>query len=322
MSSRIARPSDGAPDGRPDNGLPRTSSDGAVASVAQRAGARTPEPYVIRDGLAVYRLGSGPPVLLMPGPHRFQQPGDNSAAPLIQGLHAIGRQVISFDAPGVARSSRPARLTMDEMLVCADAALDLCGVRGPVDALGHSMGGLVTLAWAVARPARVRALVLIGTGTGGRAYMRAPGAMWHRGHPAFWGVAALGMLHTAARRRATEKLLNNWIDRHSYVDPTLAIAEPVVRADWWRPAVGRTDWHQRVARAVDYGPRLAEITAPTLVVCGRHDPQFALSCSRELAARIPQAQLVRLDRSGHSPHEEQPEACWTAVAAFLADDAA
>jgi hypothetical protein len=38
-----------------------------------------PGPYVIHDGLAVCRFGSGEPVFLMPGPHRFQKPGDRTA---------------------------------------------------------------------------------------------------------------------------------------------------------------------------------------------------------------------------------------------------
>jgi hypothetical protein len=40
-------------------------------------------PYVIHDGLAVYCFGSGEPVFLMPGPHRFQKPGDRTADALI-----------------------------------------------------------------------------------------------------------------------------------------------------------------------------------------------------------------------------------------------
>jgi hypothetical protein len=87
--------------------------------------------------LAVYRFGSGQQVLLMPGPHRFQQPGDRTADALIAGLTQLGRQVITFDPPASGRSTRAARLGMPEMHQCADEALDVCGVAGPVDALGH-----------------------------------------------------------------------------------------------------------------------------------------------------------------------------------------
>jgi pimeloyl-ACP methyl ester carboxylesterase len=99
-------------------------------------------PYVIHDGLAVYCFGSGQPVFLMPGPHRFQKPGDRTADALIDGLTHLGRQVITFDPPGSGQSTRPARLGIAEMHQCTNEALDVCGVSGPVDALGHSMGGL------------------------------------------------------------------------------------------------------------------------------------------------------------------------------------
>jgi pimeloyl-ACP methyl ester carboxylesterase len=104
--------------------------------------AERPEAYGVHDGLAVYRFRSGEPVFLMPGPHRFQKPGDRTADALIAGLTHLGRQVITFDPPGAGQSTRAARLGMAEMHQCANEALDVCRVSGPVDALGHSMGGL------------------------------------------------------------------------------------------------------------------------------------------------------------------------------------
>ena len=39
------------------------------------------EPSLVRDGLAVYRIGRGEPVLVMPGPHRFERPGFEPPTP-------------------------------------------------------------------------------------------------------------------------------------------------------------------------------------------------------------------------------------------------
>ena len=274
-----------------------------------------PPTIVIQAGLAVYRFGAGAPVLFMPGPHRFQQPGMLVADALIDGLVRLGRQVITFDPPDSGRSTRPARLSLVEMHSCADEALAVAGVDGPVDMLGHSMGGLVTLAYAIEQPRRAKRLVLVGTGTGGRAYRAAPGALWNRSHPAFWRMAVLGLLHLAWPRRATETIMMNFIARQSYHDPTLAQPKPITWRDWLGPRAGRTDW-QDVARRLDYAPRLGEITAPTLILCGRHDPQYPLSASQELAAGIPHAWLVVFGRSGHYPFIEQADDFWAAVAAF------
>jgi pimeloyl-ACP methyl ester carboxylesterase len=147
---------------------------------------------------------------------------------------------------------------------------------------------------------------------------RANGALWNRSHPHFRRLALLGMLHIVWPRLGPERLLNNFIHRESFVDPSLAQAGKVDVADWLRPREGRTDWH-RIARRLDYTPRLRHIAAPTLVLCGRYDPQFPLSCSEELARGILNAQLVVLERSGHFPFIEEPQRFSEAVGAFFRD---
>jgi proline iminopeptidase len=207
---------------------------------------------------------------------------------------------------------------MAEMHDCADDALRASGINNAVDAVGHSMGGLALLAYAIDRPARVRRLILIGTGSGGPAYMRARGALWNRSHPHFYQLAVLGMLHIVWPRLGPERLLNNFIHRESFVDSRLARSQKVELRDWLRPRQGRTDWH-RIARRLDYTPRLRQIAAPTLVLCGRYDPQFPRPCSEELAGAIPGARLVVLERSGHYPFIEEPRLFSEVVGAFLRD---
>jgi proline iminopeptidase len=109
----------------------------------------------------------------------------------------------------------------------------------------------------------------------------------------------------------------NPIKRESFVDRHLVEPAPVRLADWLRPRQGRTDWH-RIARKLDYAPRLGEIAAPTLVLCGLRDPQYPPAASAELAAGIPGARAVYFERSGHYPFIEEPEAFWSTVGAFLA----
>jgi len=276
----------------------------------------TPQPYAIHDGLAVYLIGEGEPVLLMPGPHRFQRPGLASADTLIDGLVGLGRSVVTFDPPSSGRSTRSAQLGMPEMHRCTDEALRATAVTGAVDALGHSMGGLALLAYALERPDRIQRLVLVGTGTGGRAYLTAPGALWHRGHPAFARLALLGSLHLAVRRLGSERMLNNFVQRQSFQDRSHVRPQPIALADWMRPAAGRADWH-RIAKRLDYAPLLGAVTAPTLILCGRHDPQYPPACSQELAAGIGPARLIFFERSGHYPFIEEPTAFWAAVGSFL-----
>lgn len=129
-------------------------------------------------------------------------------------------------------------------------------------------------------------------------------------------MALLGTVHLALGRLGSERVLNNLIERHSFVDRRYCRPTAVRLSDWLLPRQGRADWH-RIARRLDYGPRLGELAAPALVVCGRHDPQFPRACSEELAEGIPGARLVVFDASGHYPFIEEADGFWRVVGEFL-----
>ena len=66
----------------------------------------------------------------------------------------------------------------------------------------------------------------------------------------------------------------------------------------------------------DLAPALGRIACPTLIVHGREDP-IPLASSETAAAAIPNARLSVLERCGHVPYVEQPEALWAAVLPFV-----
>lgn len=63
--------------------------------------------------------------------------------------------------------------------------------------------------------------------------------------------------------------------------------------------------------------RLGEIQVPTLVIAGREDFQFPPEHQEALAAGIPNARLVIIDRAGHNPHDERPAEVLRWVRDFL-----
>src|SRR5262249_9619921 len=67
----------------------------------------------------------------------------------------------------------------------------------------------------------------------------------------------------------------------------------------------------------DLSPQLGRISAPTLVVVGRHDWITPPECATELAEGIPGARLLILEKSGHYPFVEQPTLFTRAVAQFI-----
>jgi pimeloyl-ACP methyl ester carboxylesterase len=128
---------------------------------------------MLRAGLALYAVGQGRPVLLMPSPHGFTA-GPAAFGPLAQTLQRLGRQVVVFDPPGAYASSRPARIEMPEMTAAASETLEALRIQSPVDVVGHSMSGLCALAFALERPDDVRRLVLVGAFRAGQ-YCSGPG---------------------------------------------------------------------------------------------------------------------------------------------------
>jgi 3-oxoadipate enol-lactonase len=64
--------------------------------------------------------------------------------------------------------------------------------------------------------------------------------------------------------------------------------------------------------------RLAEVTAPTLVIAGALDP--ARPPAEAVAAGIPHARLAIVDGVGHTPHLEAPDAFVALVTEFLLED--
>ena len=68
---------------------------------------------------------------------------------------------------------------------------------------------------------------------------------------------------------------------------------------------------------VDSRSTLSAITCPTLVLTGDADNTIPNALSKEMAEGIPGARLVILDRCGHLPQPEQPEATVRALSEWL-----
>jgi pimeloyl-ACP methyl ester carboxylesterase len=63
--------------------------------------------------------------------------------------------------------------------------------------------------------------------------------------------------------------------------------------------------------------RYGQLDVPALLLWGRQDRVVPLAVGRRLAATLPRAELVVLERCGHLPAEERPAESLAAVTAFL-----
>jgi len=280
------------------------------------------KPVSVVDGLAVYTVGSGEPVLLFPYPH------GHTTEPMAQGpiaeiLAGMGRTVISFDVPGAYRSTREPVGDMDEMIRSADETLDRLGIQDPVDIVGHSMGGLAALAYAIERPERTRRLVLVTSLSGFPAAARwgFPGSAFRFYEPDYWRLIIWGVRLNAGRGDfALHKRLQNLMKRASYYDETLFTPIEIDGDDQEKGVPVRTIWSKNMYSRLSYADRLDEVRATALILAGRHDPQAPLECSEELLQGIPDASLVVFEQSGHFPFTEEAELFAHTVAAFLSQE--
>lgn len=83
--------------------------------------------------------------------------------------------------------------------------------------------------------------------------------------------------------------------------------DPAAIAEVWDSLVGQ-----------DVRDRLADINQPTLVVRGAHSQLYGADTAAYLAAELPDARVIRFERSGHAPHLEEPEHFNRSVVEFAA----
>jgi proline iminopeptidase len=277
------------------------------------------EPHSVVDGLAVYAVGSGEPVLLFPYPH------GHTTEPMAQGpiaemLAGMGRRVASFDVPGAYRSTRKPVGDMAEMIRSADETLDRLGIEGPVDVVGHSMGGLAALAYAIERSERTRRLVLVTSLSGFPAAARwgFPGSAFRIYEPDYWRLILWGIRLNAGRGDlALHKNLQNLMGRAAYHDKSFFRLVEIDLDDHEKGVPIRTIWSKNMYTRLSYADRLGEVRASTLILAGRHDPEAPLQCSEELLQGSPGAELVIFEESGHFPFIEEASLFAQTVDAFL-----
>src|SRR5690606_25353806 len=200
-------------------------------------------------------------------------------------------------SPTVAGPSRIADLADDAL-----ATLDHLGVD-TFAWCGLSMGGMVGMVIAADHPQRVTSLVLCCTSA-------------HLADPSVWRERA-----DALRRGASTAALAPGIVRRWFT-PRWASDHPaeVERAQGWVSATS-ADAYRACCEAIaawNHRPRLADITAPTLVIAGAHDVATPVDPdARLLVDAIPNARLEVLD-AAHLATMETPEVATESIRVHVA----
>ncbi len=197
-------------------------------------------------------------------------------------------QVVYFDHRGQGRSGRgdPARYTLDENVEDMEALRRHLGL-GPIVSVGTSYGGMVAMAHAARYPEQVSHLILVVTAAHAGFNERARAIVAERGTPEqiracddLWA----GRLDTeAALRRYYEVMGPLYARRYDPAAAALGLNRRILSPE----AINRAFAPGGFLRRFDLRPELPAITAPTLILAGRHDWICHPDFSEEIRALIP-----------------------------------
>ena len=180
----------------------------------------------------------------------------------------------------------------------------------PVIVIGHSYGGFIAQETMISHPRQVRAAVLLDTTPGqlGTGEVPAP-----EGPPV---PEEFGELLSAMPRDDAELARS-----YARLAPALLHRAP---PDTLVSAMAGTEFRvAAMARGYEVlaswssVDRLGAVECPVLVVAGRHDALTAWPQAERIARRLPDAEVVVLEHSGHMPWIDEPEVFFPTVTGWL-----
>lgn len=227
-------------------------------------------------------------------------------------------QLVYFDHRGQGRSDAadPSTYTLDENVEDMEALRQYLGL-GPIVSIGTSYGGMVAMAHAARYPDAVSHLILIATAAHSGFIARAQQIVAERG--------------SAMQRRVCESLWEGSFlgadDMRQYYDvmgplyarkhDPAAAAAGRARAIYAAEPLNRAFRPGGVLRQFDLRGELGRITAPTLILAGRHDWICAPEFSEEIHRLVPGSDLRVFEESSHSIRVDEPQAMLDAIVGFV-----
>lgn len=237
----------------------------------------------------------------------FAEQGDRSGMPVIA-LHGVtdswrsfdpvlphlpsGLRVMALTQRGHGDSDKPAGgYRPADFAADVAAFMDVMEIERAV-IVGHSMGSINAMRFAIDHPARVAGLLLAGT------------------MPWFGGAPELLAFH----REQIEPLADPVPDAFARDFQQSTLARPITASMLDLFVAESLKVPARVWRAAfagfigdDFSPRLHEIKVPTQIVWGRHDAFCSAAGQEAMLGLIRTARLVEYADAGHAVHWEEPQ---------------
>jgi pimeloyl-ACP methyl ester carboxylesterase len=241
--------------------------------------------------------GSGPPLVYLHGPWGLNPDRDFIAR--LAAFHTVHAPRFPGTTPGDPDAVHKLDSWLD-LIVYHGELLDRLKLDAPA-IVGHSFGALVAAEIAAAMPKSVSRLVLID-----------PVGLWRDDHP----VKNWMVLSDRERRPSLFADPDGEAAKRFFAVPADAAArvDTLAQFIWSQACTGKFVWPlpDRGLKA-----RIHRIAAPTLIVWGEADRIVAPVYAQEFATRIARARVAMIDRVGHLPQLEAPEAVAKAALGFL-----
>ena len=257
-------------------------------------------PFVENQGTKIYwdEQGQGAPVLLIMGLGYTSVMWHRIRPALAQRYRTV-----AFDNRGVGLSDvPPGPYSIATMASDAAAVLDAAGIAR-AHVFGVSMGGMIAQEFALQYPARTRSLILGCTSSGGPSSIRADS-----------NVIDVLLMRGMTPEQAREAILPYIYDANT---PREKIEQDVSLRQPWLPSPDGYMAQLQGILAWEGYSRIAQITAPTLVIHGKSDALVPPGNGELIAKRIPGTRLVLLEHASHLFLTDQTQASYEEILEFL-----
>lgn len=244
--------------------------------------------------------GTGDPLLLIHGNFNDHQIWEEQAS------LAAHYQVICPDLRGYGQSSTPTKpFSYVEDLKSLIDSLHL----NKVTLIGSSLGGSISLDFAIAYPNLVKALVLVAPAVSGNAY---PASMtWN-------GIKNYLLIRFKGKKEAIETFIMNPFWQYFFPDPTKQQAYARVLRNVRNPNnFCRVSPRHMTVNKPYAKSRLSGIRIPTLIIISDHDHPHNIETANLLHREIKDSSKIVIPDCGHLPFVEKPQQFNSLVLQFL-----
>ncbi|MFC2030652.1 NAD(+) synthase [Chloroflexota bacterium] len=248
--------------------------------------------------------GEGPPVIMIHGITASSADWWR----LMPLLVSAGYQAIAVDMLGHGDSDKPRdgrQYTSQKVYAALEAWIDSLGIETPFYLIGHSLGGYMSLTYAMNHPDRIRAMVLI-----------SPFYCLEQITRVLDTLLPLAGVGAGLLRATPQWLVNSFL---SYNDSFLTHVDQETRWAYSRDIKRASPHVLRIPKNMpDLTKKLPSIEPATMVLWGEEDRIEKTDSFPRLVSGLANATGKGILKAGHHPHQGQPELVSRMVLDFFA----